>query len=208
METKVSVLLGQFIQTTATEKDKELLEQMIFYYINEYENVKKQSNNVSAIFSIQNHMDTVIKENYVDRVFSCKAGCYYCCEQYVEITDDEAELIMRWVKRNNIPLFKRKLLKQRHYDLSNWRSLNAIDRRCVFLGKNKQCRIYDYRPLVCRKHFSAGDPKDCDVSVSKIIPLGFDMHVEAILSAVMTKSNMDGMATQLLKVDKRLKNYV
>lgn len=203
MITGTSILLHQYIETEATVKDKELIEKMIHFYMGEYDRVMAQSNGASAIYSLYDQIDQVIKENYKDRIFSCKRGCYFCCQHHVSITEHEADLILYLCKRNSIPIQKRQLHRQQHHDMTNWIELMPKDRSCVFLSKTNSCKIYEFRPLMCRKHFSAGNPKDCHISETKKIPLGFDVHVESIISAAINKSPSDSMAKQLLKADKR-----
>lgn len=76
--------------------------------------------------------------------------CGECCSNLLPITDEEVEVIQKYVKRYNIKEQKRNLpLAEPTLDLT-----------CPFLDSGKKCEkctIYEVRPHICRQ-FSC-DPK-------------------------------------------------
>ena len=66
--------------------------------------------------------------------------CGDCCGMFIPFTDDELDVIKKYVKKHNIKPYDRvnKLTKQ----------FNA---HCCFYDENKkECRIYPVRPFVCK----------------------------------------------------------
>jgi Fe-S-cluster containining protein len=83
--------------------------------------------------------------------FSC-TGCGKCCtgrgEYYVEVTADEQRRIQRaldvswvWFRRRYLTVYE-----------DGTESLRWAGNRCVFLGRDHRCRIYEARPAQCRHY--------------------------------------------------------
>lgn len=77
-------------------------------------------------------------------------GCGECCSNLLPMTDEEIEMIRKYVKRYNI--------KENKYlaPLAN----PILDMTCPFLDDSKscdKCKIYEVRPKVCRNFIC--DPK-------------------------------------------------
>lgn len=185
----------------ATVPEKERIEEMLFHYINEYKLNKEQTNQESAASNAQIFVDTLIQDQMKKPesiLVKCKSGCYYCYEQNVDITEDEAALIVKWCKQVKIPINKKKLKRQARYLRSKWHKQNFHDRRCVFLKKNL-CSIYEYRPVNCRKYMVTSDPKLCDTTTTNRVEMFVDYHVEVMASAPLNVVESGPMPVMLLK---------
>lgn len=100
---------------------------------------------------------------YGDRM-RCGPGCSECCHQLFQITEIEASVISRGVKRLDGALRRRMEERARPYlekrrqltavsgEPEAWGNLPPIGTRlaCPAL-EDGVCRIYEFRPLICRK---------------------------------------------------------
>lgn len=136
-------------------------------------------------------------DRYVDTIVSgaklevrCGEGCTACCHdvptgvQAVELLaiyasyrdfDDFQELHNRACDLSD-ELYG--LLAERAGDAKSVQSDSPVyqeaqlefrrrRRRCVFLGEDDRCRVYDRRPVPCRMHFAITDPQWCWVDDPK-----------------------------------------
>ena len=104
------------------------------------------------------------KKEYGERIH-CRRGCTDCCSQMFQITEIEAAYISQAVKRflpkerENLRERARRYEAQRECLLTNrnvpdaWGSLPPPGLRlaCPAL-EDGACRIYEFRPLICRKY--------------------------------------------------------
>jgi Fe-S-cluster containining protein len=104
------------------------------------------------------------KKEYGERIH-CRRGCTDCCSQMFQITEIEAAYISQAMKclpaneRENLRERARQYEAQRQAILTTrnvpnaWGSLPPPGLRlaCPAL-ENGACRIYEYRPLICRKY--------------------------------------------------------
>jgi uncharacterized protein len=113
----------------------------------------------------------------------CKAGCSACCHTNVDITSDEGVLLLERISGGvAIDMDRLKMQARVENTTEAWGKLSFDERRCVFLDENKSCKVYEDRPMVCRKWFIIGDPKRCeDYNASG--PIFVDFNTEAIASA-------------------------
>ena len=101
---------------------------------------------------------------YGERIH-CRRGCSDCCHHLYQITEIEAAVIagavqaMPAAERNDLRRRARAYLPQRdailrrHGMIEAWGSLPPEGNRlaCPALGDDGACRIYEHRPLICRK---------------------------------------------------------
>jgi Fe-S-cluster containining protein len=92
---------------------------------------------------------------------SCKQGCSNCCYLLVDVTPDEAVLLAERV-RAGVDVDRARLEEQAEArGHEGWRELEREKRACVFLAADGNCRVYDDRPLTCRKYFVTSPPVQC-----------------------------------------------
>ncbi len=101
---------------------------------------------------------------YGERIH-CRQGCTQCCYQLFQITEIEAAVISRAVKampaaerddlraRSRDYLPQREEIMRRHGLIEAWGKLPPEGTRlaCPALAGDGACRIYEHRPLICRK---------------------------------------------------------
>ncbi|MEO6540738.1 MAG: YkgJ family cysteine cluster protein, partial [Ferruginibacter sp.] len=97
----------------------------------------------------------------------CKAGCTACCFIDVDVSGDEAAIIIDYCTENGIEVDKVYLTEQAAAGRKSYSALS----RCVFL-KDDLCSIYPVRPIACRKHWVKTDPALCDFSNNIINQVG------------------------------------
>lgn len=100
-----------------------------------------------------------------DRIH-CRRGCSHCCYQIFQITEPEAAMISRAVRqmppkerddlqaRARAYLPRREALLREHGLIEAWGHLPPEGTRlaCPALSDDGACRIYEHRPLICRKY--------------------------------------------------------
>ncbi len=102
---------------------------------------------------------------YGERIH-CRRGCSHCCYQLFQITEIEAAVISGAVRdmpeaqredlreRARAYLPRREALLREHGLIEAWGRLPPEGTRlaCPALSDDGACRIYDDRPLICRKY--------------------------------------------------------
>lgn len=127
----------------------------------------------------------------------CSKGCTACCYIELDVSGDEAALIINYCKENNIDIDIDYLKKQ----AAAGRKIFSEFSRCVFL-KDTLCSIYPVRPVSCRKHFVTTDPALCDFSKNIAHDIGryFDLNSEILASAMLNVEETTSLELALLKV--------
>lgn len=78
-------------------------------------------------------------------------NCGACCSNFLPMSDQEAETIMRYIEKNDIKEVKR---------LYPFAKTPALDCSCPFRSDSKKkCLIYEVRPAICRD-FKCDKPKE------------------------------------------------
>ena len=83
----------------------------------------------------------------------CKSGCSYCCEngQY-PLTEIEFKFLLLGFFKIE-PETRQKIIRQIKkvkFEYQNCENKKEYMYTCPFLGEDKKCTVYDYRPLICR----------------------------------------------------------
>lgn len=135
------------------------------------------------------------------RAVTCGKGCAACCHVRVHVNSREAELLLAYAVEQGVDIDLAKLQRQADKGDATWHELSIEDRRCVFLGEDRTCRVYEHRPGACRKYHVLTDPDLCDMDKYPRGKVGivFDTEAEIIHSAAMTVFGAGSMAAMLLR---------
>lgn len=140
---------------------------------------------------------------------SCRAGCGACCHQPVFASFDEFEAIKDHLVETGRKLDRNKLQMQKE-DLVDgvFTKLKVPDRKCVFLGANNSCTIYEVRPLLCRRYNVYSNPAHCASGSTSQIKYDVNARTEGHLSAYFTFFGGNWMQEHLLNVPEILEDGV
>ncbi len=190
------------IYNRADERQKAIMANMLMHYIEEYKRAKKETDGISAAVNFHKLIDLEVAENMdseMGRSVSCKKGCSSCCAMHIDATDDEADLLLAYIKEQKIEIDKDKLERQAKNGRENWHNQPFDDWECVFLDNTtKSCKVYEHRPASCRKLLVLSDAKLCDMKNPKQRIQWFaQTEAEAIASATMNATESDTLAKLL-----------
>ena len=96
---------------------------------------------------------------------TCKKGCATCCHIGVQTTESEAKQLANLIKTGEVKIDMDLLREQAAFtgDDFAYATQPREKSRCVFLGDDNACRVYEKRPTNCRKYLVRSDPKNCVV---------------------------------------------
>lgn len=172
------------------------------HYIKEYTRNLKLHNAESVAFAFMELLDHEYKRTKPPEgeKISCKKGCANCCSINVDISKEEAILLLEHSKEENIKIDWKKLKTQKKYNHDTYFDLEKNLRKCVFLADDNTCKVYDYRPLSCRKFASLDNPEKCDLENGKQKVKRFvSVMAEIVACAAMTATEFNSMPSLLLK---------
>lgn len=179
----------------ASEQERALLGQMHRHYEVELARLKHEGvepQNIAHTIhglvdeSVQHTMATHPKAPDV----KCSKACAGCCSLFVNITHEEAVLLVGWCAAEGIAIDWGKVHRQAACDLRQWAKQKAGERRCVFLAADDTCRIYEHRPTTCRKYLVFTQPRYCDTvrhpghQVGILAPVEGEMIASAALGVL------------------------
>lgn len=193
----------KLIMEAVSPSEQYYIAQGIEQYITEYREIKEKYTPQTAAYNFALEIDKFIEETKPPRgrTVSCKKGCSYCCYMNVDITTEEAILILSYCKEKNIPIDWETLEKQKLLDVDTHVKAPKNIRRCIFLDKKENCKIYEHRPISCRKMYSLDNPQDCDSSKAiKKIARFVSPKAEIIACGVINATEFGSMASTLLKL--------
>ena len=100
---------------------------------------------------------------------SCFKGCSACCHLEVEITNYESQILASKAKEKSIDSERLARQSQRKLQDKIWKKGKSDqDNRCVFLGSDEACGIYEDRPVMCRRHSVTSPAVNCSTSGASI----------------------------------------
>ena len=190
-EYKVTSLLKDYLASLLEHADNRAAIDEILNLINAYRYQLGKLRNRDRIgtikevyIAIDKYFDNAPEEN--KKGIQCKAGCTACCFIDVDISEDEAAIILNYCNENGIEIDKEYLEKQAAVGRKKYSELS----RCVFL-KDDMCSVYPVRPIACRKHWVKTDPSLCDFSNNIVHRVGryFDINTEILASALLNAEN-------------------
>ncbi len=130
-------------------------------------------------------MDQAMKTAGHIKVSCCK-GCSGCCHYEVEITNDEAAVLASIV-RSGLAIDTSRLSNQaaRERRGPEWSDVLHPSNRCVFLGEDNTCRVYENRPSVCRRTLVTSPAEACSKPGQPVSPVEI-LLAELLLSAALS----------------------
>lgn len=199
----MSQSLSKILKNTG-EQQKEVMFDMLQWYMNEYKKAKKELGTVYALISYHLAIQKIILDNINTsrKPVTCSKGCSFCCSMHVGITKDEAKLLAVYAKGNNIKIDKDKLIRQSKHNEETWLKQPDLDSQCVFLSKAGECSVYQHRPASCRAFHVISSPELCRLSMDKDIYDTEQMaiaEVEIMISAALNVSESGTLSTLLLE---------
>jgi Fe-S-cluster containining protein len=187
VEYKVTSMLKDYLAMLMEQpENRETIEQILTLingYRDQIRNLRTQ-NQVETIKEVYKAIDNFLLNAPAEskKEIQCKAGCTACCYIDVDVSGDEAAVIINYCKENGIEIDQDYLTKQAAVGRKSYSPLS----RCVFL-KDNLCSIYPVRPIACRKHWVKTDPSLCDFSKNIANQVGgyFDLNTEILASALL-----------------------
>lgn len=128
--------------------------------------LKKISSHLERARFVHHIVDDYNREVFahplVKELSPCKAGCTGCCHTQVSITEDEARLLASRVQEG-VKIDNALLQKQMNAGncSDEFYKLSYESRKCVFLGSDDLCQVYEDRPSVCRTNAVLGSATQC-----------------------------------------------
>lgn len=122
---------------------------------------------------------------------ACSKGCAGCCHYEVEITSDDAAVLKLVVDEGRV-IDRERLAVQaaRERKSPEWRKFWSKENRCVFLGDDGACGIYEDRPSVCRKHVVTTPAAACTTDGAAVAPVQV-LLAEILLSAGLSLEGVE-----------------
>jgi len=208
-EYKVTSLLKDYLASLLEHADNRAAIDEILNLINSYRYQLGKLRNRNRIETIKEvykaidkYFDNAPGENKKD--IQCRTGCTHCCFIDVDISEDEAAIILNYCNENDIKIDKEYLEKQAAVGRKTYSELS----RCVFLKEDNLCSIYPVRPIACRKHWVKTDPSLCDFSNNIVHRVGryFDINTEILASALLNAENTGTFEKMMLDELKKEEN--
>lgn len=155
---------------------------------------------------LQEMVDAEIAEG-ADIEVSCFKGCSACCHMEVEVTSHEADVLKHLVE-DGMSIDRSRLQQQSQRNLQDpvWREgmRNEIN-KCVFLNHQGECRIYENRPVMCRRHSVTSPAEFCENIESKIV-IRYFPKVDLLISAANEDPDVEiGPLAKMLELKLRQK---
>jgi Fe-S-cluster containining protein len=132
---------------------------------------------------------------------SCGKGCSGCCSYEVEVTQNEAAILKERVLGGYvIDRDRLRVQAARERKSPEWRRFGNKDNRCVFLGDDGACQIYEDRPAICRKHMVTTPAAACTTEGAAVAP------VQVLLAEILLSAEASLEGTEIGSLAKMLKN--
>lgn len=203
----ISENMKKMLDGVGAEMSKYLLQGMNFYekeYKKYKETVPREAVAHNFNLYIDKEIESAKKEEHnieIAKKIRCKAKCNHCCKIHVGITDDEAYLMLRYAKEKELKINIPKLQRQADKTVNSWNDQSKGDQICVFLGMDGLCKVYEHRPIACRKYLVLEDPKHCNPITNKgrKVQVFNAYRAETIASALMNATEYGSLPKMLLK---------
>lgn len=152
---------------------------------------------------VQEKVDHVLQGLNNAELVQCKKGCSACCHTQVAVTVDEAEHLAKKVLSGSVEINRNLLHLQAKLsdDYDQWMRLPYESRRCVFLGAENSCSVYEDRPAVCRTNYALSEPQYCETKDGVTQPQRLLLTVDAdlVVALVFEVSAEKGSLPKMLE---------
>lgn len=139
-------------------------------------------------------------EENTSEPISCRAGCGFCCHQPVFTSHTEFETIREHLATEGRKIKRDVLMNQKENTHDGvYKTIPVNERRCVFLGDNQSCTIYEVRPLTCRRHNVYSSPEHCKSGATKEMRFDVNPRTEGHLSAYFAYYEGDHLHAHLTR---------
>lgn len=191
---KLTRSLKKFIQDYEAELTPEVFEAFLETLDEELQSamtkISKPPEGTLRAQELQRLVDAEITEGtHIES--SCKKGCSACCHMEVEITNYEADKLFQLVQQGHkIDRSRLQVQSQRRLQDPQWREgIRNPFNRCVFLDSQGACGIYEYRPVMCRRHSVTSPAKNCE-TLNEKIEIRYFPKVDLLISAANEDPNL------------------
>ncbi|MES2962693.1 MAG: YkgJ family cysteine cluster protein [Bdellovibrionota bacterium] len=173
-----------------TEQFEYAMRESMFVFRSVLHDLSKQPKGAERAAFAHAYLDAEYAARPVTKA-SCAAGCSACCRSFPkQVTADEADLLARAVNSGRVEIDRAELRRQ------------AGDKTgsapCVFLSGDGRCKVYDLRPVVCRKYYVTSPQVNCEDKDANVTP-HIDLMPELIASASLSlPDNEIGFMAKLL----------
>lgn len=159
--------------------------------------------------AVHHAMDRVIKETAGSlpegTSISCTRGCNHCCHMRVSVAASEADVLISHIKKLGLRLDRDRAKLQIGQKSSEFSLLGWDKQRCLLLGKNGDCQVYQWRPTACRKYAVVSEPEMCDGRKHPTAHIVSDIRCEALTAALYSLEEPfgfkdAGLAERLMKL--------
>lgn len=106
--------------------------------------------------------------------FPCKRGKGNCCEPNIFVCEADMQNITRGIKKGNIP--------QETVTRAIKKAQDPNRESCPFLSEDRECTIYEQRPLICAVAGTSGLPGSqslFEAALYESIRVGYDVGISA-----------------------------
>lgn len=141
------------------EENKELLNTHMELILPTFKKILKEDGIEGMMSYANQYVDAVHEKVDMAGKTTCGSGCSFCCHSDINMSTYEASYINAVIEHYDIKVDEVRLKKQQ---TKKWHKLKYAEKKCVMLGEENECMIYDYRPMICRLWNSTEDPKFCD----------------------------------------------
>lgn len=136
------------------------------------------------LIQIRAKLDATTERAVAGKSVSCKAGCSACCQQLVYATLAEAADISEAFPEKVLEL-KPRLVELSARLMRDAEPMRFWGTRCVFLGDDGLCSVYERRPLVCRGTFVVSPPEHCATGTDKVSKVDTRKEVQVAVGEIM-----------------------
>lgn len=154
---------------TFHEKNKEELSNLIDEVVPFLLKFKREKGPEPTYLYLRKTIDNIKEKSGIDSQISCNGKCSFCCHSNILVSHDEGIYVRTIVKQKGIIPNQDRIKKQKSSGDTHFKDISWQDKACSLLSDpdengDRQCTIYEDRPIICRIHNSTENPINCDRS--------------------------------------------